>query len=72
MPLSLQDFKDLYASNPVLVFLEKKPQAYTREEIAKALKFDCEKVSSKLRYLKTKRKLVHKKPYWLARKWLKK
>lgn len=70
MPINLQAFKDLYVSNPVLNLLDKKALAYTREEIAKELKSDMESISSKLRYLKVKRKVMHKKPYWISKKWM--
>ena len=68
MAISRKEFNELNQGGAVITFLRKnRNKAYTRDEIAKGVKMDKEAVSSSLRYLKTKRKILHKKPWWIAK-----
>lgn len=67
MPITRQQFEN-EGTNKVLGFLKQnKNFAYTRNEIAAKLKLELEYVSTVLRYHKSKGRLQHKKPYWLAK-----
>ena len=68
MPISREQFMNEQDKLKVFNFLQKnRKYAYTRNEIGKAVKMDPENVSSQLRYLKSRRKVLHKKPYWTVK-----
>lgn len=69
MPINKEEFMKLWGNNPVEEVLKKnKNKAYTAKEIANKLRWSVNRVSGRLKTLKTKRKVLHHTPYWMIRR----